>query len=97
VANQPLLNELGWQHDRGHLLCFLADPRVEPTNNRGERALRSAVIARKVSPGSKNEGGAHAFSAFTCVVRTPAKNGIDALVEGLYHLFRSPAVHMVPP
>ena len=56
--NQRLLNELGWHHDRGNLLRFLADPRIEPTNNRAERALRPAVIARKVSQCSKNARGA---------------------------------------
>jgi hypothetical protein len=34
--NQRLLNELGWHHDRGNLLRFLTDPRIEPTNNRAE-------------------------------------------------------------
>ena len=34
--NQRLLNELGWHHDRGSLLRFLADPRIKPTNNRAE-------------------------------------------------------------
>jgi transposase len=94
--NQRLLNELGWHHDQGNLLRCLADPRVEPTNNRAERALRPAVIARKVSHCSKTEGGAHAFAAFTSVVRTLAKNGIDFLVEGLYHLFCFPNVQAVP-
>jgi transposase len=87
--NQRLLNELGWHHDRGNLVRFLDDPRIEPTNNRAERALRPAVIARKVSQCSKNAGGAHAFAAFTSVVRTLAHSA-TSLVEGLYHLFRSP-------
>jgi len=95
--NQRLLNELGWHHDRGNLLRFLADPRIEPTNNRAERALRPAVIARKVSHCSKNGGGAHTFAAFTSVVGTLAKNGIDSLVDGLYHLFRSTAVQAFAP
>jgi transposase len=82
--NQRLLNELGWHHDRGHVLRFLVDPRIEPTNNRAERALRPAVIARKVSHGSKNGAGAHAFAAFTSVVRTLATQRVDSLVENLY-------------
>src|SRR5712691_10222196 len=55
--NRRLLNELGWHHDRGNLLRFLDDPCIEPTNNRAERALRPAVIARKVSPCSRTRGG----------------------------------------
>jgi len=95
--NQRLLNELGWHHDRGNLVRFLVDPRVEPTNNRAERALRPAVIARKVSQCSKNGAGAHAFAAFTSVVRTLAKKGAASLVEHLYHLFQSPSVQAVSP
>jgi transposase len=95
--NQRLLNELGWHHDRGNLLRFLEDPRIEPTNNRAERALRPAVIARKVSQCSQTDGGTHAFEAFTSVVRTLTKQGIDSLVEGLYHLFQSQSIQSVPP
>jgi transposase len=95
--NQRLLNELGWHHDRGNMLRFLVDPRIEPTNNRAERALRPAVIARKVSHCSKNGAGAHAFAAFTSVMRTLAKHGTDALVEGLYHLFCSPNLQSIAP
>lgn len=95
--NQRLLNQLGRHHDRGNLVRFLEDPRIEPTNNRAERALRPAVIARKVSQCSKNTPGAHAFAAFTSVVRTLAKQGVASMVEGLYQLFRSTRVHAVPP
>jgi len=87
--NQRLLNELGWHHDRGNLLRFLDDPRIEPTNNRAERALRPAVIARKVSQCSKNPRGAQTFAAFTSVVRTLARTGTDSIVEGLLHVFHS--------
>ena len=71
--NGRLQNELGWHDDRGNLLRFLDDPGIEPTNNRAERALRGAVIARKVSHCSRNEAGADAFSAFTSVIRTLAR------------------------
>jgi transposase len=87
--NQRLLNELGWHHDRGNLLRFLDDPRLEPTNNRAERALRPAVIARKVSQCSKTARGAHTFATFTSVLRTLAKTETTSLVEGLLHVFRS--------
>jgi hypothetical protein len=95
--NQRLLDEIGWHHDRGNLLRFLDDPAIEPTNNRAERALRPAVIARKVSQCSKNEAGAHAFSAFKSVVQTLAKRGIHSLVEGLNQVFRSGSIQSVPP
>jgi transposase len=88
--NQRLLDEIGWHHDRGNLLRFLEDPSIEPTNNRAERALRPAVIARKVSQCSKNEAGAYAFSAFTSVIQTLQKGGTQSVVEALRHLFQSP-------
>ena len=90
--NGRLQNELGWHDDRGNLLRFLDDPGIEPTNNRAERALRGAVIARKVSHCSKNEDGADAFSAFTSVIRTLARNGGDqSLVDGLCGVTSTPA------
>jgi hypothetical protein len=71
--NQRLLNGVGAQHDRGHVLRFLKQNGVEPTNNRAERDLRPAVIGRKVSHCSKNERGARAFEAFASVLHTLGK------------------------
>ena len=42
---------------QAHLLGCLDDFAAEPTNNRAERALRGAVIARKLSCGNKTEAG----------------------------------------
>jgi transposase len=94
--NQHLSKVLGRYHRRGELLRFLEQPEVEPTNNRVERALRPAVIARKVSQCSKNYGGAYAFSAFKSVVQTLVKRCAGSLVEALYALFRTPEVQLVP-
>ena len=92
--NWRLQNELGWHDDRGNLLRFLDDPGIEPTNNRAERALRGAVIARKVSHCSRNEAGADAFSAFTSVIRTLArKGGGQSVVDGLCGVFSGAPVH----
>ena len=77
--NQRLLNGIGTQHDRGHVLRFLTNPAIEPTNNRAERALRPAVIARKVSHCSKNPRGAEAFAAFVTVAQTLRKSGRSLL------------------
>ena len=94
--NQHLLKVLRRYHQRGELLRFLEEPLVEPTNNRVERALRPAVIARKVSQCSKNQAGAYAFSAFTSVIQTLVKRGAGSLVEALYALFCSPKAPLVP-
>jgi hypothetical protein len=71
--NQRLLNGVRAQHDLGHVLRFLRVEGVEPTNNRAERDLRPAVVARKVSHCSKNERGARAFEAFASVLHTLRK------------------------
>jgi hypothetical protein len=84
--NQRLLNELGRCNDAGSLVRFLDEPGIEPTNNRAERALRPAVIARKVSQCTKNARGTRALEAWTSVVRTLSRSVrgpdmLDALVR----------------
>lgn len=89
--NQRLLNEVGWQHDRGNLLGFLFSPKLlEPTNNRAERALRPAVIGRKVSHCSKNLAGAAAYCAFLSVIQTLSKQGKEGLLDALCLLVAAP-------
>jgi transposase len=95
--NQKLLRMLRRYHRRGDLLRFLEQPEVEPTNNRVERALRPAVIARKVSQCSKTWAGAHAFAAFSSVIQTLLKKGApSAVVEALADLFRTPRIESAP-
>ncbi len=72
--NQRLLNGIGLQMERSRILTFLFEPGVEPTNNRAERMLRPAVIARKVSQCSKNERGAFATSVFLSILQTLRKS-----------------------
>ena len=93
--NQRLLDEVGRHHDKGNVLRFLHDPQVEPTNNTAERALRPAVIARKVSQCSKNDRGAETFAAFVSLCQTLRQRGI-APVAGLTALFLSGQLP-VPP
>lgn len=81
--NQRLLNGVGTQHDRGHILRFLHQPGIEPTNNRAERDLRPAVISRKVSQCSKNRRGAHAFEVFTSVLETIRKTTPSEIARAL--------------
>jgi transposase len=83
VDNQRLLNGAGAHQDRGRLLRFLSEDDVEPTNNRAERDLRPAVIARKVSQCSKNQRGASAFEAFTSVLQTLRKTDPSSLAVSL--------------
>jgi transposase len=88
--NQRLLNGLGAHDDQGQLLRFLEAPFVEPTNNRAERILRPAVIARKVSQCSQNQPGAEAFAAFKSIAQTAVKNGATSVTSAFRALFTAP-------
>lgn len=89
--NQTLLNGIGMHQDRGNLLRFLRVEGLEPTNNRAERALRPAVIARKVSQCSKNQRGADTFAAFASVIQTATQAGAQSAIAYLRNLFSTPA------
>jgi transposase len=62
---------------REHLFVFLYDPRVPPTNNASERALRNSVVHRKVTGGFRSDWGAAAHAAVTTVLDTARKRGDD--------------------
>jgi hypothetical protein len=89
--NQRLLDGVGAQHDRARVLSFLTEEGVEPTNNRAERDLRPAVIARKVSHCSRNQRGARNFEAFTSVLQTIRKGNPAGIVASLIKLITPPA------
>jgi hypothetical protein len=61
-----------------HLLGCL-EHRVEPTNNRAERAIRPAVIARKVSCGNKTARGAQTWEVLASRCATLYQQGRDLL------------------
>lgn len=64
---------------RPHLLQSLYDLAAEPTNNRAERALRPAVIARKISCGNKTETGRATWEILTSIAQTCHQRGLDFL------------------
>jgi len=66
-------------------------PPREPANNRAERDLRPAVIARKISHGSRTERGARAFGAFTGVLQTIRKTNPKGLVAAFIKPISPPA------
>lgn len=89
-ANRRLLSELGAHHDAGNLLRFLFEPEtVEPTNNRSERGLRPAVIARKVSHCSKNWRGAEAHAAFQSILCTLRQRKVPSVIDALAEVFHT--------
>lgn len=52
------------------LRMFLSIPEIEPTNNEAERALRRAVIWRKLSFGTQSAGGSWLVETILTVVET---------------------------
>jgi transposase len=62
---------------RRWLFTFLDHETVEGTNNRAERALRPAVIARKLSAGNKTERGARTWEILASLAATCAQRGHD--------------------
>jgi len=64
---------------REHLFTFLYHQAVEPTNNAAERALRPAVISRKLSGGNRSPTGALAHSILASLCQTARQNGQDFL------------------
>ncbi len=62
---------------RPHLLGCLYEPAAEPTNNRAERALRPAVIARKLSCGNKTPRGRTTWQVLTSLATTCQQQTID--------------------
>ena len=61
------------RNERPHLLTFLHNPDVEPTNWPGEHAMRAGVLARKVSGGTRTDRGSHAHAILTSVLTTAAQ------------------------
>jgi transposase len=76
---------------RQHLLRCLQDPSAEPTNNRAERALRPAVIARKLSCGNKTQNGKNTWQVLSSIAATCHQRGQD-LVDYIRPKLALPAV-----
>ena len=72
-AEEAVRSRLCKQQD--HLFEFLKHDGVDATNNRAERQLRPAVIARKVSCGNKTPKGARAFEILASLAATARQRG----------------------
>ena len=70
---------------------LLAQPGVEPTNNRAERALRFGVLWRKRSLGTASEKGNHwveRILALRETCRLQARSTYTVLVDAVASLFK---------
>jgi transposase len=76
---------------RRHLFVFLYRTDVEPTNNVAERALRPAVIHRKVTGGFRSQWGAEAYAALASVIDTAKLHGLSPF-QAIQQLFPQPAL-----
>jgi transposase len=61
------------------LTTFLRDAKVDGTNNAAERALRPAVVMRKITGGSRSESGAQAWAILASVMRTAQQQELGVL------------------
>jgi transposase len=83
-----------WGH-REHLWTFVEMAGVEPTNNTAERALRHAVIWRKLSFGTQSAAGSRFVERLLTVIETCRRAGQNAFAwltaAVRAHLRREPA------
>jgi transposase len=64
---------------RKELTAFLWDKDLDGTNNAAERAIRPAVVARKISGGSRSKNGADAWAKLASLLRTAGQQGKSVL------------------
>jgi len=88
-----LRNDL-WEH-REDLFRFILHAEAEGTNNRAERAIRPAVVARKISGGNRTYRGAHAYAVFASLAETCRLRGLDFVETcvGLLHARADGKIH----
>ena len=64
-------------NDWDAIVAFVFDPRLPPTNNDAERALRHAVIARRISFGTRTDEGSRFYAAGLSVIATCRQRGVE--------------------
>jgi len=77
-----------WQHGENFFTFLLYPGIVTPDNNRAERAIRPAVVLRKISGGSRTANGANASADLLSLSQTCRQNGISFvpfLLKALRH------------
>ena len=81
---------------RDHLFTFLYVEEVEPTNNAAERALRPAVIARKLSAGNRSPTGAQTHGIIASLAQTARQNGRDFIAAAKAILCHRDPTYIAP-
>ena len=87
---------------RKELTAFLWDKDLAGTNNAAERALRPAVVARKISGGSRSQNGAEAWAKLASLLRSAGQQGqrlfdtIKAMLTAAWAAEKPPTVLVDP-
>jgi transposase len=68
VKLKALANEI--LNDWDAVVAFVSNPQLPVTNNHAERALRHAVIARRIGFGTRTSEGSNAYAALLSVIET---------------------------
>lgn len=76
LEGQRLLKR--YQKIRSHLLLFLTNETIPPTNNASEQALRWSVVFRKVTNGFRSDWGAELFAQVRSLINTAQRQGMSA-------------------
>ena len=79
AAEHPKLKALAWEilKDWDAVVAFVYNPQLPPTNNEAERALRHAVIARRISYGTRTTEGSLAYCSVLSVIETCRLRKVD--------------------
>jgi transposase len=64
-------------NDWAAITAFVTNSDLPATNNEAERALRDAVIARRISNGTRSEEGSAAYAATLSVFETCRRRGVE--------------------
>jgi hypothetical protein len=81
---------------RQELTAFLGDKELDGTNNAAERAIRPAVVARKISGGSRSNNGAQAWATLASLLRSAGQQG-QRLLETVQAMLTAAWASEKPP
>jgi transposase len=79
ASNHPKLKALAGEilNDWEAMVAFVSNPQLPVTNNEAERALRHAVIARRIGFGTRSSEGSNSYAALLSVIETCRLRGMN--------------------
>ena len=79
-----------YYRDINNLFRFVTDAEIDSTNNLSERELRSLVIIRKISNGSRSTRGANATAMLLSIIQT-LRFKKENVLDGLKNVLNNPS------